>query len=116
VPEIPEDLLRLAAQHVHWTYHRHSACQCEDAGSDEHDVEQARQIIEALWPVAYRAGRDGAARDIGVVAEAAGWGEVWAQCVSIARGVSDAPTQAAEVDQPRTLLPGEVQDDPEAQR
>jgi hypothetical protein len=63
---------------------------------------------------AYRAGREDAARDVGVVAEAAGWGEVWAQCVSIARDVSDAPTQAAEVDQPRTLLPGE--DNPEAQR
>jgi hypothetical protein len=56
---------------------------------EDQDIEQAQAaMVEQLWREAYRAGREDAARDIEAIAEEAGWGEVWAQCVSLARGTS----------------------------
>lgn len=52
-------------------------------------------VSPLLQEAAYQAGREHAARAIEEHAELAGWGEVWAQAVSIARGMDLRPDRAS---------------------
>jgi hypothetical protein len=70
-----EDGLRQANNAITWNTTCLNCSALLDIGIREHEA-------------GYRAGREAAARDIEAIAEEAGWGEVWAQCVSLARGTS----------------------------